>query len=160
MPEEYRIVAVSDWFTVTRCLLLSPVVERVIKDSNSGESSKTVPYRREGILAAVSEVANATTGLLRWIWREISGLVLDGLEGETTTPKERREKWRIGMWRELGERMKAVSPLERWRRFWREEVRVWIRRAKSEKEMRRRVVASMRAAAMVGGGEELRSGKR
>ena len=119
-----------------------------------------MPYRREGILAAVSEVANATTGLLRWIWRETSGLVLDGLEGETTTPKERREKWRIGMWRELGDRMKAVSPLERWRRFRREEVRVWIRRAKSEKEMRRRVVASMRAAAMVGGGEELRSGKR
>nr|POE55107.1 hypothetical protein CFP56_35107 [Quercus suber] len=89
---------------------------------------------------------------------EISGLVLVGLEGETMTPKERREKWRIGKWRELGERMKAVSPLERWRRFWREEVRDWIRRVKSEKEMRQRVVVSMRAAAaaVVGGGEELR----
>ena len=60
----------------------------------------------------MAEVAKAMTGLLRWIWREISGGVLAGFDGETVTP---REKKRTGRWRELGEMTKAVWMWERLR---------------------------------------------
>lgn len=63
----------------------------VIIDSNSDESSNTVPYWSGGILSAVSEVEKAITGLQRWIWREISGFVQAGFEGEIMTPRVKRE---------------------------------------------------------------------
>lgn len=57
--------------------------------------------------------------------------MLAGLEGETVTPSEKREKKRMGRWSELGERTKAVWPLERLSCDWRAAARVWTRRVKS-----------------------------
>jgi len=47
-------------------------------------------------------------GLLRWGRRLSSKGVERGFTGETTTPRERSMKQRIGTWMMLGERTSAV----------------------------------------------------
>lgn len=61
------------------------------RERKSGESRRSVG-REEGSLWEVDDVAKAMTGLLSWIWRETSDAELAGLDGETTIPRERREK--------------------------------------------------------------------
>lgn len=60
-------------------------------ERKAGESRRRVG-RFEGSLAAVDETANAMDGLVRWMRREISEGVAEGLAGETETPRERRAK--------------------------------------------------------------------
>lgn len=81
----------SDWFTYTSTRRPGGIVV-VVMDRKSSESKRIVPCLRNGSLLAVADVAKAISGLVRLIWREISGAVLTGLAGETMTPRERREK--------------------------------------------------------------------
>lgn len=60
------------------------------RERKSGESRSV--GREKGSLWEVNDNANAMTGLLSWIWRETSNDELVGLDGETTIPREKREK--------------------------------------------------------------------
>jgi len=66
-------------------------------------------------------------GLLMLKKRVSSERVERGFAGETTTPRERSAKQRIGTWRIFGERTSAVSPLVSLRIVARFEARVLAR---------------------------------
>lgn len=62
----------------------------------------------------------AIVGVTMLIRRLVSEIESDDMEGEMTTPKERREKVRTEERKEFEVRMNATWPLEREWCFWRE----------------------------------------
>jgi len=87
VPSKYRPAAGSGWEAWIQ--LKMPVrVIAVIRDSNSGESMRTVRS------AGVFDVANAIEGSQKWIRWRISSEVLVGLQGETATMMQNRERSR------------------------------------------------------------------
>jgi len=108
VPEDYRIAATLDWVTSGEAVGLGGWILVQVRESNSGESRRTVQTWKSHVFSTIEVTAKTIAGLMRWKRGLSSKDVERGFAGETTTPRERSVKQRIGTWMMFGERTSAV----------------------------------------------------